>query len=181
MNRFPFIITLCFVCVFPVAALAGDDCLHAGPLTLNIHISKTAHLFHAVDQISEWSEFCHGQYVSYFQGLDGEISKEDRDLLAQHCAIRRTHGWGGGLEQTFYTPLDLDAALALGVKEGHLSKEEAQTERRIMTHFEDRIEQLMTEEAPTLERFIDTTDRSRGVGYIHVTSEIPRSCAHFWG
>jgi len=27
----------------------------------------------------------------------------------------------------------------------------------------------------------DTTDRSRGVGYIHVTSEIPRSCAHFWG
>lgn len=155
MNRFLFIITPCLVCIFPVVALAGDDRLDAGPLTLEIYVSETANLFHAVDQISEWSEFCHRQYVAYFEGLDGEMSKEDRDLLAQHRAIRRTHGWGGGLEQTFYTALDLDAALALGVKQGHLSKEEAETERQILTHFKGRVEQLVTEEASTLERFIE--------------------------
>ena len=154
MSRFLCISTLCFICLFPVVAFTKSDyCLDAGPLTLDIYISKTANLFHMVDQISQWSEFCHRQYVSYFQGLEGGISEHDRDLLAQHCAIRKRHGWGGGLEQTFYTFLDLDAALALGVKEGHLSKEEAQTERQILTRFQSRVERLMTEESPTLKQF----------------------------
>ena len=162
MNRFLCIIVLCFICLFPVVALAnGDYRLNAGPLRLEIYISKTANLFHAVDQIAQWSEFCHGQYVSYFEGLEGGISKQDQDLLAQHSAIRETHGWGGGLEQTFYTFLDLDAALALGVKEGHLSKEEAQTERQVLTHFQSRVERLMTEESPTLMRFVQQLQAKR--------------------
>ncbi len=119
MNRFLCVIAMCFICLFPVVALAnGDYRLDAGPLTLDIYISKTANLFHAVDQIAQWSEFCHEQYVSYFEGLEGGIGKPDRDLLAQHCAIRKTHGWGGGLEQTFYTSLDLDAASCLGRQRG---------------------------------------------------------------
>ena len=155
MNRFLFIVALCFfICLFPVVALAnGDYRLEAGPLTLDVYVSKTANLFHAVDQIAQWSEFCHKQYVSYFQGLAGGINKRDQDLLAQHCALRRAHGWGGGLEQTFYTSLDLDAALALGVKAGHLSRQEAQTERQILTHFQTRVERLMTEESLTLKQF----------------------------
>jgi hypothetical protein len=162
MNRFLCIITLCFICLFPVVALANSDyCLDAGPLTLDVYISKTANLFHTVDQISQWSEFCHKQYVSYFQGLEGGISKHDRDLLVQHCAIRRTHGWGGGLEQTFYTSLDLDAALALGVKERHLSKEEAQTELQILMHFRSRVERLMTEELSTLKQFVQQLQTKR--------------------
>jgi hypothetical protein len=144
----------CVICLFPVAASANDDCrLDAGTLTLDVHISKTANLFHAVDQIAQWSQFCHRQYVSWFEGLEGGIGKQDRDLLAQHGAIRRTHGWGGGLEQTFYTSLDLDAALALGVKQGYLSEEESQKERQILTHFQNRVERLMTQESPTLQKF----------------------------
>ena len=162
MNRFLCIITLCFISPFPVVALANSDyCLDAGPLTLDVYISKTANLFHTVDQISQWSEFCHKQYVSYFQELEGGISKHDRDLLSQHCAIRRTHGWGGGLEQTFYTSLDLDAALALGVKERHLSKEEAQTELQILMHFRSRVERLMTEELSTLKQFVQQLQTNR--------------------
>jgi hypothetical protein len=42
------------------------DTMTAGPLTLNIYISRTAHLFHVVDQISGWSPFCHSQYRRYF-------------------------------------------------------------------------------------------------------------------
>jgi len=162
MNRFLCVIAMCFICLLPVVALAnGDYRLDAGPLTLDIYISKTANLFHAVDQIAQWSEFCHGQYVSYFEGLEVGIDKPDRDLLAQHCAIRKTHGWGGGLEQTFYTFLDLDAALALGVKEERLSKEEAQTERQILTHFQSRVERLMTEESPTLKQFVQQLQAKR--------------------
>jgi len=174
MNRFLCIIVLCFICLFPIAALAnGDYRLDAGPLTLEVYISKTANLFHAVDQIAQWSEFCHKQYVSYFQGLEGGIGKQDRNLLAQHCAIRSTHGWGGGLEQTFYTPLDLDAALALGVKEGYLSKEEAQTERQVLTHFQSRVVLLMTEESSTLKQFVQQlqTRRSDMVDFANNASQ----------
>ena len=162
MDRLLLIMGLCYICLFPVRASAnGEYRLEAGPLTLDLYISKTANLFHAVDQISQWSEFCHKQYLSYFQGLEGGIGKAERELLAQHCAIRKAHGWGGGLEQTFYTSVDLDAALALGVKAGHLSKEEAQAERQILTHFQSRIERLMAEESPNLKQFTQQLQAKR--------------------
>ena len=44
-----------------LAQSVGSEVLEAGPLKLQIYISRTAHLFHVVDQISEWSEFCHQQ------------------------------------------------------------------------------------------------------------------------
>lgn len=154
MNRFLWSIVACVLGLFPVAASANDDYrLEAGPLTLHVHVSRTANLFHAVDQLAQWSEFCHRQYVSYFEGLEGGIDKRDRALLAQHCTIRRAHGWGGGLERTFYTSLDLDAAIALGIKQRYLSEEEAQNERRIVTHFQDRVERLMMQESLTLRTF----------------------------
>jgi len=154
--RIAFWLAVMLCCTRALAVLAQtntDYRLDAGPLQLDICVSKTAHMFHVVDQIAQWSEFCHRQYVSYFESLEGGLSKDDQDLLARHCAIRRVHGWGQGLEQTFYTSLDLDSALDLGVREGHLSKEEAQAERHILTHFKERVERLMSEEAPTLNRF----------------------------
>ncbi len=147
-----FLVLLCWGKTI-IAQANSAYCLDAGPLQLNIYISSTAHLFHVVDQIAQWSEFCHKQYISYFEGLEGGLSKIDQDLLAQHQAIRRVHDWGQGLEQTFYTSLDLDSALKLGVKEGHLTKDEAEIERQILTHFKGRIEKLMSEEMPTLYSF----------------------------
>jgi type IV pilus biogenesis protein CpaD/CtpE len=41
--------------------------LDTGPLKLDVYISETAQLFHVVDQISQWSEFSHRQYVRYFE------------------------------------------------------------------------------------------------------------------
>lgn len=162
MNRFLCTIVLFFIGLLPAMASTNSDYrLDVGPLILEVYISETANIFHAVDQIAQWSEFCHKQYISYFQGLEGGIGKRDRDLLAQHCAIRSTHGWGGGLEQTFYTPLDLDAALALGVKGKYLSKEEAQTERQVLTHFQSRVVRLMTEESSTLTQFVQQLQAKR--------------------
>ena len=135
--------------------------LDAGPLHLNIFISKTAHLFHVVDQLSLWGEFCHAQYRAHFDKLDGGLAKDDLDLLARHVAVRKAQGWGRGLEQTFYTPLDLEPALDAGVAHGHLSREDAETERRILSHFAPRVERLMAEERPTLDRFAQTLLQQR--------------------
>ncbi len=133
----------------------------AGPLTLDISLSRTANLFHVVDQISEWSQFCHKQYISYFNTKAGGLSGEDRDLLAEHARIRKTHGWGKGLEQTFYTALDLDAALAEGVKRGLLTEAEARVELRVLLHFRPRVDRLMSEQYAVLRDFAERISGKR--------------------
>jgi len=127
--------------------------LDAGALQLEIFFSRTAHLFHVVDQLAEWSEFSHRQYGRYFDQLDGGYSARDRELLAKHTAIRAVHGWGNGLEQTFYASAGLESALQLGVQQGYLTQEQANTEREILTHFAPRIDRLRERELPTLEAF----------------------------
>ena len=123
--------------------------IDAGTIKLEVCISRTAHLFHVVDQLSAWSEFSHRQYASFFEPLDDR----DRELLAKHVAVRNDRPWGQGLEQTFYTPADLETALREGVKVGWLTAAQARTEREVLTHFAPRIERLLANERGTLERF----------------------------
>jgi hypothetical protein len=123
--------------------------LEAGPLTCEIHISRTAHLFHVVDQLAEWSEFCHRQYGRHFKGLD----EKDRELLAKHAEIRKVRGWGGGLEQTFYSPLDVEAAIAAGIKAKHLTEAEAAVEREVFARFAPRVDALLAENRKLLESY----------------------------
>jgi hypothetical protein len=119
--------------------------LDAGPLKLDVYISETAPVFHVVDQISQWSEFSHRQYVRYFKALDGGLSEDDLKVLAEHAEIRRAHGWGRGPEQAFYTPLGLDEALKAGVAHGDLTNEEAETERRVFQYFRPRVQRMISE------------------------------------
>jgi len=72
---------------------------------------------------------------SLFEALDGGLNAADRERLAQHATLRKAHGWGGGLEQTLYTAVDLETALAQGVQAGWLTESEAQTERGVLKHF----------------------------------------------
>ena len=123
--------------------------LEAGPLTCEIHISRTANLFHVVDQLSGWSKFCHRQYGSHFKDLDDR----DRALLAKHAEIRKVRGWGGGLEQAFYSPLDLEAALAAGIKAGHLTEPEAAVERDVLSHFAARVDTLIADNRKLLDSY----------------------------
>ncbi len=122
--------------------------LDAGPLKLDVYISETAQLYHVVDQISQWSEFSHEQYVQYFETLGGGLSEGDRKILAEHVAIRKRYGWGKGPDQVFYTPLDLDEALKAGVVSGYLTAGEAETERRVLTYFQPRVKRLVSESMP---------------------------------
>lgn len=133
--------------------------LEADCLTLSLEISRTAHLFHVVDQLSAWSEFTHAQYRRWFEPL----SSADHACLDEHKAIRRRRGWSGGLEQSFYTAAELDEALHGAAGSGLLSDVEAATERRVFLHFADRVDGLLSGEIQVLERFCQT-----------VTSDVPR-------
>ena len=138
-------------CLALSSALASPQgtALEAGPLVLDFHISRTANLFHAVDQISGWSPFCHSQYLEAF----GELDAEDLALLAAHADVRAERPWGQGLEQTFYVSMPLQQALERGVAEGHLSAEQAETEGRVLRHFAQRADALLERERERLEAF----------------------------
>lgn len=68
-----------------------------GELRLIVSYSVTANIFHIVDQISEWSPFCHKQYIKYFQDTGG-FTQQDLELLQQYRELREKRSWGGGLE-----------------------------------------------------------------------------------
>ena len=123
--------------------------LDAGPLQIEVHISRTAHLFHVVDQLSEWSEFCHDQYRD---GID-PLSDADLAILAKHATVREERSWGQGLEQTFYTKLPLEEAIERGIQNGWLTEEQAEIEREVFIHFAGRIDDLIEMERENLLRF----------------------------
>lgn len=157
------------------AAEARPLTLDAGHVRVEICISRTATLFHIVDQISAWDEATHAQYRRYFERVYGPFSERDRDLLAKHVAVRRSRGWGGGLEQAFYTRVDLESAMKTGLERGYLTAAEAATEREVITHFAPRIEEMMSKEKETVlafqQRLVNELDRLRSF-----SEQISRFC-----
>src|SRR5262245_6389112 len=88
---------LCCLAAQQPAPLALD----AGALQLELQPARTAHLFHVVDQISKWDQYCHVQYLGAFADQEGKLADADVAMLRRHVAVRARHGWGAGLEQTF--------------------------------------------------------------------------------
>jgi len=123
-----------------------------GTLYLIVSNSVTANIFHIVDQISEWSVYCHKQYSKYFRDMGG-LSHNDLEMLQKHKELRKKRGWGGCLEQTFYTNLILDEALKEGIKSGYISEEEATIEKEILTNFTTRIKKVMENEESYVRAF----------------------------
>jgi hypothetical protein len=116
-------------------------------LRVSISLSRTAQLFHVVDQLAAWSPYCHAQYARHVP-----LNDEDRRLLGMHAALRKRHGWGQGLEQAFYVDAPLDQALA-AAGSGLLSPDEAREERVVLEHFEPLLRGLIDADQERLERF----------------------------
>ena len=117
----------------------------AGRLRLLVSISRTAQIFHIVDQLSGWSQFSHAQYRNH--PPPGTRGPRERELLAVHAALRAGRGWGGGFEQAFYVDDDLDAAATSAVSRGLLTPDEVRIELTVLQHF-----------APLLDPFIAGSD-----------------------
>lgn len=126
--------------------------IEAGPLTCEVHISRTAHLFHVVDQLSEWSEHCHRQYGRHFER---GLTSFDRDVLEEHVKIRKKRGWGAGLEQTFYSPLDVEGAIKIGVEKKHIDADQGAIERKIFDLFAPRVDKLIADHRKILDSYAD--------------------------
>ena len=133
-----------------------DQKIECGPLTFEVYLSRTAHLFHVVDQLSRWDNACHGQYFEHMP-----LSPEDEEILARYAEVRAKRRWGQGLEQTFYVPLSLDAAIKAGVKDGHVTAAEIAAIRTALDHFAARVDELMKSHRDALERAFTTIDRTR--------------------
>lgn len=133
-----------------------DQRVECGPLVYEVYISRTANLFHVVDQLSAWDNSCHGQYREHMQ-----LSAEDEELLKQFAAVRAKRRWGQGLEQTFYVPLDVETAIRNGKKDGHITEEEARAIRPVLEHFGPRVDELVASKRAILEAAFRNIDRQR--------------------
>ena len=145
-----------FFCTLSVAEELQPVVLECENLTLKISISRTAHLFHIVDQLSEWSQFCHSQYAKDFIHRKGDYSALDRSMLEKHTLIRKALPWGSGLEQTFYTTLDLRDAVQGGIKKKYITPEQGKTEIEVFNHFSSYVDQLIASERTHLNAFRKT-------------------------
>jgi len=133
-----------------------DERVACGPLAFEVHVSRTAHVFHLVDQLSAWDNACHGQYREHM-----ELSPEDEEHLKRFAEVRSKRRWGQGLEQTFYVPLELDAAIRAGKKAGNVTQAEADVIRPVLEHFASRAEALLESKRALLERAFAGIDRER--------------------
>jgi len=120
---------------------------------LTISESETAQLFHIVDQLSQWDQFTHKQYVRW-AAKSLPLDDQDRGFLQQHVELRRRHGWGDGLEQAFLVDAPLDTAVRDAVRKGLLTEADAMAERDVLLHFAPRLAPLIRQQAPAMDRFV---------------------------
>jgi hypothetical protein len=123
-----------------------------GGLVLFVSDSSTAQVFHIVDQLSEWDQYAHKQYVRWAAKVLN-LNQEDRRLLQQHADLRRARGWGKGFEQAFLVADSIEAAATHAIAAGVLSPEEATTERMILGHFAPRLAPLIEQQRDRIDAF----------------------------
>jgi hypothetical protein len=131
------------LCLTFLAARATDAAptrteVQLGGVVLTVSDSRTAQVFHIVDQLSEWDEATHRQYVRWAKRV-GLLTDEDRALLLKHAELRKQRGWGKGFEQSFYVDDPIELASTNAVAANFLSPEEAALERTILLHFEPKL------------------------------------------
>jgi hypothetical protein len=139
----------------PVERKAPSGVIHAGPLDFAITISRTAQLFYIVDQMSEWSKFCHPQY-KWWADSKNMLGEKERALLQMHLGVRqglRVHGYGP-LEAAFFTTVDLDEALRRAEREHILTKDDVAAEREVLSALLRRRTLWSRRDAPALREIV---------------------------
>ena len=139
--------------VAPSVCNAASHTIAFPRFELVISESRTAQLFHIVDQLSGWDQYTHKQYVRW-AAKSSPLNDEDKRFLQQHVELRHRYGWGSALEKAFLVDEPLDTATRDAVQHGLLTRAEAAEERDILKHFAARLAPLMQQQKPVMDRFI---------------------------
>lgn len=147
--------------LMPTVSRADAHKIVFDKLELDISESETAQIFHIVDQLSQWDQYTHKQYVRW-AAKSLSLDDDDRRFLQRHVELRQRHGWGQGLEQAFLVDKSLDTAARDAIKDGLLTEAEAKSERDILFHFAPKLAPLIRQQKPAQDRFIQQLDDDHG-------------------
>lgn len=131
---------------------AQTKVLNLGGVLISVSDSRTAQVFHIVDQISQWDSSVHHGYVRW-ANRTLHLSQEDQKLLQRHAELRRPRGWGNGFEQAFYVDDSIEMAAQRAVENKLLSADEANAEKMILLHFAPILSDLLDRSAPQIAAF----------------------------
>ncbi|HEY2824685.1 MAG TPA: hypothetical protein VGI83_04000 [Gemmatimonadales bacterium] len=131
-----------------------------GGLVLSVSTSRTAQVFHIVDQLSQWDQYAHKQYVRW-AAKELTLDAADSAALKRHAELRRARGWSRGFEQAFLVDAPLDQAVREAVSSGFLRLEEAEAERAILARFMPKLAPLMDRREASLAAVAQQLQRDR--------------------
>jgi hypothetical protein len=131
---------------------AQTEVLNLGGVIISVSDSRTAQVFHIVDQISQWDSGVHHGYVRW-ANRTLHLSVEDQELLQKHAELRRARGWGNGFEQAFYVDDSIEVAAHRAVENKLLSADEATAEKMILLHFGPVLSTLLNGSAAQMTAF----------------------------
>ncbi|HEX8890601.1 MAG TPA: hypothetical protein VF779_15715 [Pyrinomonadaceae bacterium] len=140
------------VLITPSASNAQTRKLDLGGLIVSVSDSRTAQVFHIVDQMSDWDSAVHHGYVRW-AAKTLNLGLEDRKLLQKHAEMRRARGWGNGFEQAFYVDDSIEVAAERAVENKLISADEAAAEKTILLHFAPMLSEMLNRNAPQLAAF----------------------------
>jgi hypothetical protein len=126
--------------------------LNLGGLIVSVSESRTAQVFHIVDQLSLWDKGTHGGYARW-AARNLLLDEADRKLLLQHAELRRARGWGHGFEQAFYVDDSIEVAAQRAVAANLISSNEAAAEKMILLHFAPILSGLLEHSGPQIAAF----------------------------
>jgi hypothetical protein len=139
MNmKIPAMILVSFLLFVTPAISAPTTDVNIGGMIFSVSESRTAQVFHIVDQLSQWDQYAHKQYGRW-AAKNLKLDQEDQQLLQKHAELRRVRGWGAGFEQAFLVDDSIDVAAVKAVQAKLLSPDEAATEKGILLHFASKL------------------------------------------
>jgi hypothetical protein len=155
MVRISFITLAVLITLFFVGSSttsAQTEILNLGGVIISVSDSRTAQVFHIVDQMSQWDSGVHHGYVRWATRTLN-LRPEDQALLQKHAELRRARGWGNGFEQAFYVDDSIAVAAQRAIENKVLSADEATAEKMILLHFDPILAPLLNRSAPQMTAF----------------------------
>jgi hypothetical protein len=147
--------------------------LHLGPVQLTLSDSRTAQVFHVVDQLSKWGPRTHVQYAAWAE-KELPLDAQERAMLAAHARLRGRRGVGA-LDQAFYVDEPIADATQDAIDKKLLAPEDAKAERALLDHFAPRLEPLLAEQKPAIETFIaELSEQAKAVAPL--AAQLGRLC-----